>query len=65
MVDDIATFAVVFVDERKGRACNGIRHTELLAQSTDKCGFPGSEIAPEAYARILRDVGQKSAASIC
>ena len=49
MVDDIATFAVVFVDEREGRARNGIRHTELLAQSTDKGGFPGSETAPEAY----------------
>ena len=65
MVDDIATFAVVFVDERKGRARNGIRHTELLAQSTDKGGFPGSETAPEAYARILRSVGQKSTASTC
>ena len=49
MVDDIATFAVVFVDERKGRARNGIRHTELLAQSSDKCGFTSSESAPEAY----------------
>ena len=49
MVDDIATFAVVFVDERKGRACNGICHAELLAQSTDKGGFTSSESAPEAY----------------